>query len=107
MSISVFMVHTVSVATKTGEGSYGPVLATPVTVAGVQVDEETRLVRSPTGAEVTSSTTIRGPLPKADQFTVGSQVTLPSGDTTTVLSLSRLTSAPVLAALAHFEAACS
>ena len=105
--IAMFMVHTVGVRTKTGEGSYGPVLANPVTVPGVQVDETTRLVRSSTGAEVVSSTTVRGLLDVADRFTVGSEVTLPSGDVTTVLALSRMTSAPALGAVEHFEAALS
>ena len=77
--IGMFMVHTVSVRTKTGEGSYGPVYADAVVVPGVQVDEDMRLVRTGDGSEQTSSTTVRGPLVHADKFVVGSRVTLQVG----------------------------
>lgn len=104
--IGMFMVHTVGVRTLTGEGSYGPIYADSVSVSGVMVDETTRLVRSGDGSEVVSSTTIYGPLDTAAVFTVGSRVTLPSGDETTVLSRS-VHSLPGLGLPEHVEVACS
>jgi len=47
----------VSVETYTGEGSYGPVYADPVTVK-VNVDQTRRLVRNPAGDEVVSESTL-------------------------------------------------
>ena len=74
--IGMFMVHTVTVRTYSGEGSMGPIYGAIETVPGIQVDETQRLVRAADGREVMSSTTIRGPLPLAGKFVVGSLVTL-------------------------------
>lgn len=104
--IAMFMVHTVTVRTKTGEGAYGPVYADPVEVSGVMVDETMRLVRTGDGSEQTSSTTIYAPLAQASTFAVGSRVTLPSGDITTVLAR-QVHNLPGLGLPEHVEAACS
>jgi len=47
----------VTVETYTGEGSYGPVFAAPVTVK-VNVDQTRRLVRNAAGDEVVSESTL-------------------------------------------------
>lgn len=104
--ISLFYTDSVTVRTKNGEGSMGPIYGATETVPGIQVDETQRLVRAADGREVMSSTTIRGPLPLAGKFVVGSLVTLDSGDVVTVVSWSRMRSAQVLDPVAHFEAAC-
>lgn len=105
--IGMFAVHTVTVRTKTGQGSYGPVYAAGETVEGVMVDETTRLVRTSDGSEQVSSTTVYDPqVSRAAKFAVGSRVTLPSGDETTVLSRS-VHSFPGLGLPEHVEAACA
>lgn len=77
----------VQVRRLTGSGAYGPVHAAAVEVLGA-VDARVRLVRDPTGAEVTSSTTVV--FPGGTDVPVGSLVTLPAshGDrTATVLAV--------------------
>lgn len=104
--IERFMVHTVKVRTYSGEGSMGPIYAPEATMERVYVDETTRLVRAADGSEVTSSTTIYDAgLARADMLKVGTLVTLPSGDTTTVLSRS-VHSMPLPGMPEHVEAAC-
>lgn len=79
-----FYVHSVTVETKQGiYDTYG----TPVTISCF-VDETTRLVRSPNGNEVVSSTTITAHPDLATVLVQGARVTLPSGDVTTILTRS-------------------
>lgn len=77
----------VQVQRLTGSGAYGPVHAAAVEVLGA-VDARVRLVRDPTGAEVTSSTTVV--FPGGTDVPVGSLVTLPASHgarTATVLAV--------------------
>lgn len=105
------LAHTITVTPHQGQGSYGPVYGpeqtlSPETGTGVLVDEETRLVRAPDGTEAVSSTTIIARVAQADALTVGTRVTLPSGDVTTVLTRSVATLPGVDDMPEHVEAAC-
>lgn len=80
-----------------GSGGLGPVYGEPFTFMGA-VDDTTKLVRSPGGEEVVSSTRVFGPL-SVPHIASGSRVTLPapfSGSgverTSRVISVSRKTS---------------
>ena len=106
-----FLAHTVKVRPHLGTGAYGPVFGEQVTLSpedgtGVLVDEETRLVRASDGTEAVSSTTIIARPAQADLLTAGSEVTLPSGDTTTVLTRSVQTMPGLDGMPEHVEAAC-
>lgn len=92
-----FYVHTITVQTRTGSGSYGDVFAAPVTLSpatdtGVFADDKRKLVRSSTGAEVISETTIYGRTTAAEVLLEGSLVTLPSGRVATVITTALLDS---------------
>lgn len=75
--------HEVTVEAWVSEGPYGPKYADPVTVACF-LEEQTRMVRSPAGEEVTSSSTFYA-LP-TEICPAKSRVTLPSGRTTSVIA---------------------
>lgn len=78
--------HRVTVEPLLGAGTYGPVYGPPTAVR-CYLDEGTRMVRSSTGEQVTSSSTAY-----ADPDTTappGSRVTLPDGRTTTVIAALR------------------
>jgi hypothetical protein len=66
-----WFVEQVTVATKTGDGAYGSVLATPVTVLG-NVDSRAVLVRNSAGAEVLAQQVLR--FPPAASTTTGTVV---------------------------------
>lgn len=71
-----FYVHTAQVRTLTGGGGYGDTYAgTPVTVPCF-LDDTRKQVRSTTGDEVVSETTLYCALEHYDTFTPGSQVAL-------------------------------
>lgn len=75
--------HRITIEPYRGDSSTGPVYGTALEVRAF-VDEQTRMVRSPGGEEVTSSSTAYAP-----PGTVApplSRVTLPSGRTTTVIA---------------------
>lgn len=101
-----FFVHEVTTRQKVGvyDTVGPPVVLSPNNTPpdGVFVDEQTRMVRSPGGSEVVSSTTITGPPSVKDRLAVGTEVTLPSGDTTTVITRNVRT----FGRLSHVEAAC-
>lgn len=78
--------HQVTVEAWEGEGPYGPVYAAPALVRCF-LDEQTRMVRSPAGEEVTSSSTIYA-APEA-QCPARSRVTLPSGRVTAAIAAYR------------------
>lgn len=78
--------HTVTVEPYTGDGAYGPVYGAAVEVRGM-VDEQTRMVRSPGGEQVVSSSTVYVRLDTTAP--PGSRVTLPSGRRTTVINALR------------------
>lgn len=87
--LAEFMVHPVSVRTRTGAGGMGVSYATPVQLT-VFVDEKRRLVRSTDGAQVVSEATIYDDdLTHESAFALGSEVTLPSGRKATVLTCKR------------------
>lgn len=79
--------HRIKVQRHEGEGAYGPVYAEPVTLKGL-VEDEVRLVRDRTGAEVVSSTSVILPPSTAD-IPAESLVTVPSGRTTRVIIAAR------------------
>lgn len=88
MVIPVWLLrHTVTVEPYEGTGSYGPIYGAPVLVRGF-LDERTRLVRAPSGDEVTSSSTVYCRL-DAVSAPPKSRVTLPDGRTTTVIQALR------------------
>lgn len=95
-----FFVHTVTLAPVAGVGAYGDVHNPPVTVVCL-VDEQTRLVRDPQGAEVVSTATVYA-APDAVDGPPGSRVTLPSGRTGVVITQARRT-APGLDLPEHTE----
>lgn len=101
--LAEFLVHTVTVEPHLGESGYGGAIYGPPVNVPCFVDETTRMVRDSNGSETVSSSTIYA-APDAP-ITGGSRVTLPSGDTTTVISSSRHDSGP-LDLPDHMEAAC-
>ena len=85
--LAEFMVHAVTVSTKTGSGSLGDRFADPVTVQ-VFADEERQLVRGADAREVVSSATVYDvDLSHSGLYALGSRVVLPSGRTATVLAV--------------------
>ncbi|MFI6606851.1 hypothetical protein [Streptomyces sp. NPDC050507] len=80
------LVHTVEVAPFEGDGAYGPVYGATATVRGF-LDEQTRLVRSPGGDEITSTSTVYTRL--TETIPAKSRITLPGGRTTTVIAALR------------------
>lgn len=77
------MRHQVTIEPYLGDSSTGPRYGDPVVIERCFVDEQTRLVRTPTGDQVTSTSTVY-----ADPGTQApplSRVTLPSDRTTTVI----------------------
>lgn len=80
---SFLLQHSMIVEAWQGEGPYGPSYAAPSAVRCF-LDEQTRMVRSPGGEEVTSSSTAYA-LPNA-VCPPRSRVTLPSGRITTVIA---------------------
>lgn len=80
-----FYVHTVTVRTAAGTGGMGQNFAAPVDVACF-VDDAVRLVRALDAAQVVSSSTLYAGPEHAAHFTPGSEVDLPSGRTTTVIT---------------------
>ncbi|MBV6758358.1 hypothetical protein [Rhodococcus opacus] len=80
--------HQATVKRKTGQGAKGPVYA-PATAEPAAIDDTTKLVRSATGAEVVSSTSVAFPKMTA-YIPAGSLVTLPTsfgGRTSTVIDV--------------------
>lgn len=78
--------HTVTVEPFEGDGAYGPVYGPATTVRGF-LDEQTRLVRSPGGDEITSTSTVYTRL--TENIPAKSLVALPDGRTTTVIAALR------------------
>lgn len=76
MNLSRFFVHLVQVATFAGTSGDGDVFASPVSKKCFREDE-TKLVRSATGEQVVSQTTLYGPLGDLSAYAVNSRVTLP------------------------------
>ena len=76
MSIARFYVHTVQVESFAGTSGDGDVFASPVSRRCFR-DDETRLVRSATGEQVVSQSTLYGPLGDLAVYAVNSRVTLP------------------------------
>lgn len=72
-----FQTTTVSVATRTGTGANGDVYAAPAD-AVVFLEDSRRLVRSATGEQVVSESTLFADLDDTDLFTPDSKVTLPT-----------------------------
>lgn len=70
-----------------GEGAYGPIYGAEQTVL-MRVNEGRRLVRSRSGDEVVSETTLYGPLSAVDAFAPESLVTV-DGRAAQVITVSR------------------
>lgn len=78
-----FLRHQISVEPLLGQGPYGPQYGPPFVVRCL-LDSSTKLVRSPGGDEVTSSSTAYARLGPA--IPAGSRVGLPDGRQTTVIA---------------------
>lgn len=78
--------HTVTVEPLTGQGPYGPTYG-PGVVVRCFVDAKTRMVRSPAGEQVTSSSTVYCRLDTTAP--PGSRVTLTDGRATNVIAALR------------------
>ena len=96
-----FWVHAVTVQAFTGTGGMGNTYAAPAPLLCF-VDDKRKLVRSPSGAEVISETTIYAPA--GTVLPEGSLVTLPSGRVATVITTAARDSG-VLDLPDHVEAA--
>jgi hypothetical protein len=79
--------HEVSVEPYLGSSAYGPRYGPMVTVPCL-LEQQTRVVVGADGSDVTSSSTFRAPL-DAPACPPESRVTLPDGDTTTVIACLR------------------
>lgn len=75
--------HRITVEPYQGAGAYGPVYGPPVTVRCL-LDQQTRMVRAPDGADTVSGTTAY--CPPGTTAPPGSRLTLPDGRTTTVIA---------------------
>lgn len=93
-------VHTVTVTPDAGYGSHGPIPGTPVEVPCF-IDDTRRLVRSTSGEQVVSETTLFCALEHADLLAVGTPVDL-GYRTAEVIGQSRHT-APGLDLPEHLE----
>lgn len=78
--------HQITVEPLLGQGPYGPQYGPPA-VARCFLDQATRMVRSPGGEQITSSSTAYAPL--ATVAPPGSRVTLPDGRQTNVIAALR------------------
>ncbi|MFH8792196.1 hypothetical protein [Streptomyces sp. NPDC017941] len=83
---SFLLRHTVVVEPFVGNSSTGPLYGPAVEVRGL-LEQKTRLIRSPGGEEVTSSSTLRAPLETVAP--AKSRVRLPDGRRTTVIAAVR------------------
>lgn len=81
-----FMRHTITIEPYLGDTSMGPSYGPPVT-SRCFLDAKTRVVRSPSGREVTSTSTAYCPL--ATVCPAESRVTLPDGRTPLVIAALR------------------
>lgn len=99
--LAEFWVHETAVRTHEGSGPYGEEYAAPVTVPCF-VDARRQLVRDTDGREVTSETTVTGPVREGPRFTPGSLTTV-NGDERTVITLALRTGGG-LDLPEHFEA---
>jgi hypothetical protein len=81
-----WMTSTVTVATNRGAGAYGPDLADPIAVDEVMVSNKRRWVRNSEGNLTPSESSILAEMEHLPKFTGGSEVTLPNGTTTTVIT---------------------
>lgn len=79
--------HTVTVAPYLGSSAYGPRYG-PAVPVDCLLEQQTRVVVGKDGSDVTSSSTFRAPL-DAPECPPESRVTLPNGDTTTVIACLR------------------
>lgn len=86
-----------------GTGAYGPVYGDPVPVE-CWIEDVVKLVNDSKGQEVVSTTTVMGPLDKADTHVPNSEITLPSGRVAHVISLARHDSGSLDLEIDHFEA---
>lgn len=78
--------HTVQVEPLVGEGPFGPLFGSPVTVRCFR-DDKRRLVRDASGTEVVSETTLYMRL--SETCPVNSRVTLDDGRVSTVITAAR------------------
>lgn len=86
--LASFWVHQVTVTPLLGTGAYGDVEGPAQTITGF-LDESTRMVRSSTGEETVSQSTLYTGVEHYDTFPPGSTVTLPGDRATTVIGRSR------------------
>jgi hypothetical protein len=74
---AVLLPHTITVRPYLGTGSYGDAYGDPVIVRRTYVEDRRRLVRSTTGEEVISETTVR--TRPVEHIPIGSHVTVWQG----------------------------
>ncbi|MGP5484575.1 hypothetical protein ACTXMZ_16495 [Brachybacterium alimentarium] len=99
--LAEFWVHETAVRTHKGSGPFGEEYEPPVAVPCF-VDARRQLVRDTGGREVTSETTITGPVHEGHRFTPGSLTTV-NGDERAVITLALRTGGG-LDLPEHFEA---
>lgn len=80
-----FQTTTVQVATHTGTGANGDLYADPADVV-VFLEDTRKLVRSATGEQVVSESTLYTDPDQADLFTPGTRVTLPTRDALVIVT---------------------
>lgn len=96
-----FYVHTASVETFNGTGSYGEDFSPAETIKGL-LDDTRQLVVSASGEQVVSESTFYTDLSNATLFTVDSRVTV-NGRSTRVLKAKRGDSGGMFATVEHLE----
>jgi hypothetical protein len=85
-----FMVHSVTVSTKTGSSGMGALYAAPELVQHVFVDEKRRLVRDKDGAQVVCEATLFDEdMTRLSKYAPDSKVVLPSGRPSTVIGVAQ------------------
>jgi hypothetical protein len=82
--LEFFFQHRVTVDTHTGEGAYGATYAPTSQPLRCFLDDSRQLVRSSTGDQVVSETTLTGPVEDFDKYTPESVVHLPNRDATVI-----------------------
>jgi hypothetical protein len=88
-----FLVHTVTITPKVGDGAYGAQFGAPVPDVPAWVDDTRRLVRDADGAEVVSSSTVF--LRTGTDCPPGSLIALPSGRSAEVIAVAVRDSGPL------------
>lgn len=87
--LSDFYIHSISVEQWLGTGAKGDIYAAPVSVTCF-VDDTTKLIRSATGEQTVSGTTIYAPSSAVTVLTVQARVTIASGRVSRIINVNGL-----------------